>query len=171
MNKNQKLNSILLLLFGLFIGLSYILPLEEGKECAVSFGKVSIQMLKILPFAFVIIALIEVWVDDKTIIKYLGKESGTIAYLWIFLLASISIGGIYTALPLSQTLEKKGASLPIIFTYLGLVGVVRIPMTIFEISFLGIPFTIARLMVCIPVFLVFGILIGKYLESRKYKLK
>ncbi|RLC24925.1 MAG: hypothetical protein DRH21_04700, partial [Deltaproteobacteria bacterium] len=64
-----------------------------------------------------------------------------------------------------------GASLKIIFTYLGFVGVFRIPMTIFEISFLGLPFTLVRLMVTVPLFLLIGIFMGTILKKRGYKLK
>ena len=58
----------------------------------------------------------------------------------------------------------------IIFAYLGFTGVCRIPMTIFEISFLGLPFTIVRLMVTIPLFLLIGILMGGILKKKNYEL-
>ena len=44
-------------------------------------------------------------------------------------------------------------------------------MTIFEISFLGLPFTIVRLLVTIPLFLLNGIVLGTILEKKNYKLK
>lgn len=40
--------------------------------------------------------------------------------------------------------------LPCAFILIGLFEVFRIPMTIFEISFLGLPFTLVRLLVTIP---------------------
>lgn len=174
MNKYLKkhwINLILFLLFTGFILLSYSLDIESGEKTAKSFFVVLFEMMKILPFAFFIIALIEVWVSDELIIKYLGKDSSAMAYFWALLLAGVSIGGIYVGLPLAQTLHKKGASLKLVFTYLGFVGIVRIPMTIFELSFLGIQFALVRLMVCIPLFLLAGVMLGRYLSKRNYSLK
>jgi uncharacterized membrane protein YraQ (UPF0718 family) len=168
--RNNLLNFSLIVIFLSFVLISNLMEFEPGKQSGKAFLDVLIEMLKIIPFAYIIIALIEVWVSEKTIIKQLGKNSGFMAYFWVLLLAGISIGGIYVGLPLAQTLHKKGASLPVIFAYLGFVGIVRIPMTIFEISLLGIPFTLIRLMVSIPLFLAIGIIWGKYLQKKRYKL-
>jgi len=173
MNKLSTNQWIYIALFsGFLISIAISISLESatGTACGLAFWDVFIEMMKILPFAFILIALIEVWVSDKVIIKHLGKNSGYMAYLWALLLAGISVGGIFVGLPLAQSLQKKGASLSVIFAYLGFVGVVRIPMTIFEITFLGLPFTFARLAVAIPAFLLIGIIWGKYLGKRNYTL-
>lgn len=127
-------------------------------------------MLKILPCAFILIALFEVWIKRETVVKHLGKGSGPKAYLTVLILAGFSVGGLFVALPLAETLYKKGASLSVIFAYLGFAGIVRIPMTIFEISFLGLQFTAVRLLVTIPLYLFFGIIFGKILEKRGYQI-
>jgi uncharacterized membrane protein YraQ (UPF0718 family) len=174
MNKLSTNQWIYIALFsGFLISIAISISIESatGIACGLAFWDVLIEMMKILPFAFILIGLIEVWVSDKVIIKHLGKNSGYMAYLWVLLLAGISVGGIFVGLPLAQSLQKKGASLSVIFVYLGFVGVARIPMTIFEISFMGLPFTFARLAVAIPAFLVIGIVLGKYLSKRNYSLK
>jgi len=171
MKKSKLISIILLALFFGFIGILYFIDYEGGKKTAKAFLGVLIEMLKILPCAFILIGLFEVWIKKETVIKHLGDNCGIKGYFWVLLLAGFSVGGLYVAFPLAETLSKKGASLKIIFTYLGFVGVFRIPMTIFEISFLGLPFTLVRLMVTIPLFLLIGIILGTVLKKRQYKLK
>lgn len=171
MKKPKLINIALIAIFFGFIGISYFINYDGGEKTANAFLSVLIEMLKILPCAFILIGLFEVWIKKETVIKHLGENCGIKGYLWVLLLAGFSVGGLYVAFPLADTLNKKGASLKIIFTYLGFVGVFRIPMTIFEISFLGLPFAIVRLMVTIPLFLLIGIVFGTILKKRDYKLK
>lgn len=171
MKKDRVINLILIALFLGFIGFSYLIDYEGGEKTARAFLDVLIEMLKILPCAFILIGLFEVWIKKETVIKHLGEDCGMKGYLWVLLLAGFTVGGLYVAFPLADTLNKKGASLKIIFSYLGFVGVFRIPMTIFEISFLGLPFTAVRLITTIPLFLLIGILLGMFLKKRNYKLK
>jgi len=171
MKKQKLIHIVLIAIFFVFIGISYFIGYDSGEKTANAFLYVLIEMLKILPFAFILIGLFEVWIKKETVIKHLGEDCGIEGYLWVLLLAGVSVGGLFMAFPLATTLNKKGASLKIIFTYLGFVGTFRIPMTIFEISFLGLPFTVVRLMITIPLFLLIGIIFGTILKKRNYKLK
>ena len=127
-------------------------------------------MLKILPCAFILIGLFEVWVKRGTVEKHLGKESGIRGYLWGVLLAGTTVGGVYVAFPVAYSLYRKGARLSVIFTYIGASALCRIPMSIFEASFLGIKFTLIRLFVSLPLVIVSSMLLGKYLSKRSYKI-
>ena len=127
-------------------------------------------MLKILPCAFILIGLFEVWVKRKTVETHLGEESGIRGYLWAVLLAGTTVGGLYVAFPIAYSLYGKGAKLSIIFTYIGASAICRVPMTIFEASFMGIKFSIIRLFVSIPLVIVGSMLLGNYLTTRKYKI-
>ena len=171
MKKKQIINILLIVLFLIFIMVSYEIGFEKGKETGKAFFDVLMEMLKILPCAFVLIGLFEVWVDKETIIKHLGDSSGAKGYFWVMLLAGFSIGGLYVAFPLAETLHKKGASLKVVFAYLGFAGIFRIPMTIFELSFLGIPFTLVRLLVTAPLFLVTGIVMGTILKKSGFEIR
>ena len=170
MKKGQLIYIIFFVLFVGFVGVSYLTDYGNGQRTGLAFISGLIEILKILPCAFVLIGLFEVWVKKETVIKHLGEKSGLKGYFEVLILAGFSIGGLYVAFPLAETLHKKGASLKIIFAYLGFTGVCRIPMTIFEISFLGLPFTIVRLMVTIPLFLLIGILMGVILKKKNYEL-
>jgi uncharacterized membrane protein YraQ (UPF0718 family) len=127
-------------------------------------------MLKILPCAFILIGLFEVWVKRKTVETHLGEKSGLRGYLWAVLLAGSTVGGLYVAFPIAYSLHTKGAKLSIIFTYIGASAICRVPMTIFEASFMGIKFSIIRLLVSIPLVIVGSMLLGNYLTTRKYKI-
>jgi len=169
--RGRYIKIFFVLLFIVFIVLSYLIEYKTGKDTGDAFFHVLVEMLKILPFAFILIGLFEVWIKKETVVKHLGTKSGMKGYFWVLILAGFSVGGLYVAFPLSETLYKKGASLKVIFAFLGFAGIIRIPMTIFEISFLGLPFTIVRLMVTIPLFLLIGILLGSILEKRGFKFK
>jgi len=127
-------------------------------------------MLKILPCAFILIGLFEVWVKRETVEKHFGEESGIRGYIWGILLAGTTVGGLYVAFPVAYSLYSKGAKLSVIFTYLGASAICRIPMAIFEASFLGIKFTAIRLLVSLPLVIVASILLGNYLTKRNYKI-
>jgi uncharacterized membrane protein YraQ (UPF0718 family) len=152
-----------------FIAYSYLNNFQEGQQTGKIFFHTLYEMLKILPFAFILIGLFEVWIKKETVIKHLGDNCGSKGYFWVLILASFTVGGLFTAFPLAQSLRKKGASLKVIFTYLGFAGIARIPMTIFEISFLGLSFTITRLAVTIPLFLLIGIFIGNLLDKKGFE--
>ncbi|MEA2064422.1 MAG: permease, partial [Gemmatimonadota bacterium] len=129
-----------------------------------------VEMLKILPCAFILIGLFEVWVKRETVEKHLGEESGFRGYVWAVLLAGTIAGGLLVAFPLAYSLSNKGAKLSIIFTYIGAAAICRIPMAIFEASFMGLKFTAIRFLVSIPLVIVTSALLGNYLERRNYRV-
>ena len=170
-NRSKKI--IQLLLVGLFaagVGISFLFDYGPGIRSGREFGDVIIEMLKILPCAFILIAIFEQWVKRQTVLRHLGDGSGIRGYLWALLLGAMTVGGLYVAFPLAYTLRKKGASLKVVFSYLGFAGVCRIPMTLFEVSFLGLKFMLIRLVVAIPLMLIVGIALGGFLEKRGYQI-
>ena len=154
----------------LFLIGSFIFGFNPGKEIGYNFITFSVDMLKILPCAFVLIGLFEVWVKRETVEKHLGEESGIKGYIWAVLLASTTVGGLYVAFPVAYSLYRKGAKLAVIFTYIGASAICRVPMTIFEASFMGIKFTLVRLFVSLPLVITTSILLGNYLTKRRYRI-
>jgi len=156
---------ILLMIF------SFVFDLQAGKEISGNLFSFSGTMLTILPVAFILIGLFEVWISKETIEAQMGKSSGIKGYLWALVLAGPTAGGMYVSFPVAYTLYKKGASLSVIFFYVGSVALCRIPMTLIEASFLGIKFTFLRLIIAIPLVLISSILFGSYLKKKGYKIK
>ena len=171
MKRSDVIKIVVLSAYILFIVTSFfIFDYEPGIKIGYNFRSFSVDMLKILPGAFILIGLFEVWVKRETVEKHLGEESGIRGYIWAVLLAGTTVGGIYLAFPVAYALYSKGAKLSVIFTYIGASAICRVPMTIFEASFLGIKFTAIRLLVSLTLVIVTSILLGDYLTKRNYKI-
>jgi uncharacterized membrane protein YraQ (UPF0718 family) len=171
MKRSTILKILLIASYFIFIGVSWLLGFNPGQQIGQNFAVFSVDMLKILPGAFILIGLFEVWVKRETVERHLGEGSGFRGYLWMILLGSTAVGGLYLAFPVAYTLYNKGAKLSVIFTYLGAAAICRIPMTIFEASFLGIKFTAIRWLVSLPLVIITSILLGNYLTRRGYRVE
>jgi len=153
-----------------FIIVSWMFDFSTGKEIGDNFVSFSVEMLKILPCAFILIGLFEAWVKRETVEKHFGEKSGIRGYIWAVLLAGTTVGGLYIAFPVAYSLLNRGAKLSVIFTYIAASAICRVPMTIFEASFLGAKFTAIRLLVSLPLVVLTSILLANYLEKRGYKI-
>jgi len=141
---------VLFLAFAAFVALSALLHFEPGTKCAVDFLAFARTMAGLLPPTFLLVGLFYAWVKRETVEKHMGSESGVQGYFWAVVLAGTIVGGLFVALPLCLVLQKKGASMKVILTFLNASMVCRIPMSVFEASFLGVGFTIVRFAVSIP---------------------
>jgi len=171
MKRSTILKILLIASYFIFIGVSWLMGFNPGQEIGQNFAVFSVDMFKILPGAFILIGLFEVWVKRETVERHLGEESGIRGYLWMVLLGSTAVGGLYLAFPVAYALYSKGAKLSVIFTYLGAAAICRLPMTIFEASFLGIKFTAIRWLVSLPLVIITSILLGNYLTRRGYRVE
>lgn len=141
--------------------LNYTPGIEIGKNL-ISF---TTDLLKILPCAFILIGLFEVWIKADTIERNFGKNTKLKGHIWAILLAGTTVGGMYVAFPAAHSLHRKGAKRSIIFTYLGASAICRIPMTVFEASFLGLKFTLIRLIISIPLVVLSSIYLDRLLQK------
>ena len=159
---NRKL---LILIYGLLILLSFVTNYKPGITVGVNFYSFAISMLKILPCAFILIGLFEVWVKREAIERHFGESSGFRGYLWAILLSSTTVGGAYVAFPVAHSLLHKGAKLSVVLTYVGAAAIARIPMTIFESTYLGLKFSIIRLAISLPLVILSSIIIDRYFHK------
>ncbi|KPK22834.1 MAG: hypothetical protein AMJ70_04965 [Dehalococcoidia bacterium SG8_51_3] len=171
MKRSAILKILLIASYFIFIGVSFLMGFNPGQQIGQNFAVFSVDMLKILPGAFILIGLFEVWVKRETVERHLGEGSGFRGYLWMILLGSTAVGGLYLAFPVAYALYSKGAKLSVIFTYLSAAAICRIPMTIFEASFLGVKFTVIRWLVSLPLVIITSIVLGNYLTRRGYKVE
>ncbi len=151
-------------MFLMFLLISLVFNFTPGIKIGGNFYEFVISMLKVLLFAFILIGLFEVWVKKETVERYFGNASGYKGYIWAIILSSTTVGGAYVAFPVAYSLYSKGAKLSIVLTYIGAAALTRIPMTIFEASFLGIKFSVIRLLVSIPLVILSSIVIGNSFE-------
>ena len=161
--RKKMFNIIFPATYLIFLLISWVFDFAPGITIGNNFYDFIMSMLKVLPFAFILIGLFEVWIKKETVEKYFGNASGYKGYIWAIILSSTTVGGVYVAFPVAFSLYSKGAKLSIVLTYIGSSALTRIPMTIFEASFLGIRFSIIRLLVSIPLVIISSILIGNSL--------
>ena len=171
--KNSKQISVKIYIFFafiVFICISFFIKFNPGIEIGKKFSSFSIEMIKVLPPIFILIGLFDVWIKRETIVKHLGKDAGIKSFIWVFILAMPMAGGLLPSFPIAYSLYKKGARITVILVFLGAVGVGRVPMILFESTFLGVEFSIIRIITSIPLVIISGIILGKYLEKNKYEL-
>jgi len=167
----KNINIVIIILFLVFLFSSFILNFTPGIKIGENFLSFAISMLKVLPAAFLLIGLFEVWVERKTIEDNFGHKSGLKGYFWAIILASTTVGGTYVAFPVAYSLYYKGAKYSTMFTYLGAAALVRIPMILFEASFIGIKFSLIRLLSSLTLIILTSIWFEKFLQKRDIIIK
>jgi uncharacterized membrane protein YraQ (UPF0718 family) len=157
-------------LFAVFVIVSLAIGFEPGREMGAHFLTFLLQMLRVLPCVFVVIGLFEVWVKSETVERHLGHGSGPRSYVWAVLLAGGTVGGLHVGLPVAHALYAKKAKLGVVLAFLFCAGICRIPMTLFEASFLGWKFTAVRFAVSLPLVVLASAAIGHWFERSGYVL-
>lgn len=173
MEQEKKKPIVLFVFLGIytiFIGSSFIINYEPGKIIFDNFYLFIVDMFKLFPAAFVLVGLFMVWVDRKVVERYFGESSGLKGHLSAILLACTTLYPFVVVLPMASGLYKKGAKLDIVLTYLGASAICRIPMSIFEATFLGIKFTVVRFVVSLPLIVISSIIIGKMMKNKQLEL-
>lgn len=156
----------LFIVFIIFLAAGFRLDLNIADGIFDNFYSFFLTMIKFVPAVFLLIGLFEVWIDKETIEKHLGENSGLLSYLWVIILASTTVGGLYVAFPIATALYRKGARPRIIFSYIGTAAICRIPMTLFEASYVGVSFTAIRWLISIPLVILSSVLMEKILDAK-----
>lgn len=157
---------LLLALAGTVIGLS--LPDIWRKSLELTKSNF-LEMLSVLPPIFVLLGLLDVWVDRATMMKYTGKGSGLKGILISVLLGSAAAGPLYAAFPVAGVMLKKGSSLMNVFIFIGAWSTTKIPMLTFEAANLGLPFTLIRLALSIVGITAIALVTQKALSEEQKK--
>lgn len=121
-----------------------------------------VEMASFLPPIFVLLGLLDVWVERETMMKYMGEGSGARGMLLAFLLGSAAAGPLYAAFPLAGVMMKKGARMLNVFIFIGAWSTTKIPLIMFESATLGLRFMLLRLVFNIAgIFIIARILDGE----------
>lgn len=127
------------------------------------------EMISVIPPIFILLGLLDVWVDRATMMKYTGKGSGLKGVLIAFLLGSAAAGPLYAAFPVAGVMLKKGSSLFNVFIFIGAWSTTKIPMLTFEAASLGLTFTLTRLALSIIGILIIAVTAEKALNKEQQK--
>ncbi len=123
------------------------------------------EMLGLIPPIFIFMGLLDVWVPKETFIRYMGESSGLKGILTALFLGSAAAGPLYIAFPIAVLLMKKKAKFAYVLFFLGVWSTTKIPLLIYEISYMGAKFTVIQVAVCIPLILLFSLAIEKILSA------
>lgn len=139
----MKRYRVFLLLLVLNTVLLFAVP-QVGAAAFRASGKNLIEMASVLPPIFVLLGLLDVWVERETMVRYMGEGSGVRGALVAFLLGAAAAGPLYAAFPIAAMLLKKGAKLSNVFLFVGTWSTTKIPMLLFEATALGVPYMLLR---------------------------
>jgi len=158
------------LLFLTFSGVSFLLEYDFGIRIFDNFMIFARDMVLIIPPAFVLIGLFDVWARREKVEKHFGNTNNPLRFVWAVLLASTTVGGTFVAFPLANALYHKGAKYSSILSYVTAASLFMIPMTIMEAGMLGIKFTLIRLLASLPFIFLGSVYLGRHLEKIGYEL-
>lgn len=170
--KKYRIDFSLILAFSIFTLYSFISGYGPGIEIARgNFWSFFSELFTLLPFMFILLGLFDVWVPREKVEKHVGKGSGFKGSLLISLLAFMQAGPLYAAFPVAFTLWKKGCSRFNIFLYLGAFSTMKIPMLMFEIGFLGLKFSLLRILLTLPAIVAIAFLMEYLYRNRPFEIK
>lgn len=113
-----------------------------------------ISMIKIVPPIFLLIGLLDLWVPRETMIQLMGDKSGMTGILIAFFLGSMSAGPLIAAFPVAQIMLKKGAGYANVLFFLMIWASAKLPILFFEVTTMGLPFTLVVNITLISVYLI-----------------
>ena len=105
----------------------------------------TIEILPLLVFAFIVAGMVQVLVPRELLSKWVGVESGMRGIIIGAVAGGLSPGGPFVNLPLAAALLRSGASVGTMVAFLtgwSLWAVSRLPM---EVGILGWKFTLIRI--------------------------
>ena len=156
----------LLVLANIVIGLA--LP-DIGRKALDITKRNLVEMLSVIPPIFILLGLMDVWIDRATMMKYTGNGSGIQGILIAFLLGSAAAGPLYAAFPVAGVMLKKGSSLMNVFIFMGAWSTTKIPMLTFEAASLGPAFTLTRLTLSIVGIMIIAAVTQKSLSGAQQR--
>lgn len=119
------------------------------------------EMLMVLPPIFILLGLMDVWIEKETMMKYMGEGSGLRGTVLAFLMGSLAAGPLYAAFPVAGILMKKRVRLFNVFIFIGAWSTTKVPMLLFETSSLGAPFMLLRLLCNVIGIILIAIILEK----------
>ncbi|HBV87085.1 MAG TPA: permease [Desulfosporosinus sp.] len=129
----------------------------------------TVEMLSVIPPIFILLGLLDVWVQRETMIKLMGEKSGILGILIAFFLGSAAAGPLYVAFPMAGVLLKKGSKFSNILIFIGAWSTTKIPMLLFEASAMGWKFMITRFVINIPGIILIAYITEKLLNHNEKK--
>lgn len=146
----------------------FALPTVGLKSLSLTWDN-ALEMLSVIPPIFILLGLLDVWVQRDTMIKLMGEKSGFIGILIAFFLGSAAAGPLYAAFPIAGVLLKKGSKLSNVLIFIGAWSTTKIPMLLFETTSMGWKFMLTRFLIDIPGIALIAYVTEKLLKEKDIK--
>ena len=166
MKKLIKRYKVFLLLLSVNLILLAAYPSIGGKSFQITFNN-TLEMLSVIPPIFILLGLLDVWVERETMIKLMGKKSGFIGIALAFFLGSAAAGPLYAAFPVAGVLLKKGSKFSNVLIFIGAWSTTKIPLLLFETSSMGWRFMLTRFLIDIPVIAIIAYATEKLINEKE----
>jgi uncharacterized membrane protein YraQ (UPF0718 family) len=155
----------------LFTSASFLLNIQVGKEIyETKFLPFMREMIVFLPAMFILIGLADTWISKEKVEKLIGEGSSLKGTLFVILLSMLQAGPLYGVFPVTYLLWKKGTSTRNIFIYIGTFSTVKLPLLMFETTFLGWKFSVVRFVVTLPIVILISLILEKYVKNKDFKV-
>ena len=125
------------------------------------------EMALVIPPIFVLLGLLDIWVPRETMIKYMGEGSGLKGILLAIFIGSAAAGPLYGAFPVAAVLMKKGVKFTNIMIFIGAWSTTKIPMFLFEVTSLGMPFALTRFLINIPGIIIIAAILSAIVSKKE----
>ena len=125
-----------------------------------------INFLFMLAPVFICIGLMDVWIEKETMVKLMGKNSNSKGILIAFAFGVVTAVPLYALLPVAGMLLKKGSKISNVLIFICSSASIRIPLLLFEVSYMGWKFTAARFVVNVFIIFAIAIIIDKTLNEK-----
>lgn len=131
----------------------------NSEKAASALEKGGLVLLKLIPIFLAVIiltAVINYFLNPKQIVKYFGKKSGTMGWVYALLGGIISHGPMYAWYPMLQDMKSQGLRDGLITTFF-YARAIKLPLLPLMIDYFGLIFTAV---------LSVYILLGAYVQGR-----
>jgi len=161
-SKNKSGIVMLILVIFLYVALYFFHPQKTLHALDASLDVLK-MIAPILLIVFFLMALLNSFIDEKSIAKHLGEDSGVKGWLIALVGGILSHGPGYIWYPMLQELREKGAldGLIVAFIY---ARSIKLPWLPLMISYFGITFTIVLSAYVILAAIIQGLITNKILQ-------
>lgn len=126
-----------------------------------------IYMAKYIPFIFILMGLLDVWVSKTAMASLMGEKSGVRGILLAIFCGTCAAGPLYGAFPIVGVFMKKGVKFSNILIFLGTWSCAKIVIVLFEITSLGPKFTFTRLFLDLTGIIIISNVIAKLVPKKE----
>ncbi len=146
--------------------ITWFISSKKVYSAMIFFKNILLKIIPILILIFVLMALTNYFIKPKTLIKYLGKNSGIKGWFIAIISGILSSGPIYMWYPLLNDLQKRGMKTGLIATFL-YNRAIKIPLLPLLIAYFGILYSLVLMIVMIIISVIQGLTTEKIMKVFK----